>query len=264
MKLSELEHALVRGFDPLAESGTDSALREQFRPAGKLSVSESLDVYRNNVTSARVRALEAIFPVCQSVLGKDCFRALARDFSWAADDARADLNVYGKQFPAFLSAQQGDAYDALPYLEELARLEWLWHASYYAADADPFPFAEFAEASAHTDQITFVLADGLALLKTNYPVREIWRRHQAKESTESVAGLSEPECLCVCRSGHEQQVIQIEQATYTALENIQAGCSLDRLAQMDELRDVLAGLLPDLIGRGWICGFRMPDVRGAD
>lgn len=257
MNLAELERSLVGGIDPLRDQDESPLPMAAFQAAGKLSPTEALAVYRNNITSARVRALESVFPVCRAVLGSDCFSALARDFCWLATDTCADLNGYGEKFPAFLAAQDGQAYSELPYLQELAQLEWHWHAAFYAADPDPFPFEEFAAYSEEPERVVFLLADGLSVLQTNYPVREIWQRHRVEENTENVPGLDTCEYLCICRVGDERQVVLVEPTCHDLLANIIRGDTLSRLSEIDALAEALPELLPALIGRGWISGFKV-------
>lgn len=257
MTLADLERSIIQGINPTSAPREQKAAQQAVNPGGKLTPEECLAVYRNNITSARVRALETIYPVCKAVLGEDCFRALARDLAWHTADTCADLNVYGDQFAAFLGARNMSEFSQLPYLRDLALLEWYWHGAYYAVHSKTFPYALFAEAADRSGQLCFTLACDLSLLETEYPVREIWRRHRAGENADSVRGLEGREYLCIHRTGHEPRVTKVNLTVYNLLEYIQKGYTLEQLGDIDGLSESLAELLPALIQRGWVSGFQL-------
>ncbi|MDH3978912.1 MAG: DNA-binding domain-containing protein [Gammaproteobacteria bacterium] len=260
MQLADFERRIMQGITPVAATQDRQATEQMLKPGGELTAKECLAVYRNNITSTRVRALQAIYPVCETILGSDCFRVLAREFAWQAADACADLNVYGGQLAEYLGAQQRSNFSLLPYLKELARLEWNWHTAYYAADTAPFAYQSFSSAAAHPERLRFTLADGLALLETKYPVREIWQRHRARENPDSIPALEACEYLCIHRPDYGPQVTSLGKTTYVLLTRIQKGSTLEQLGDTAELSENLAELLPVLIQRGWVSGFQLLSV----
>lgn len=254
MDLAEFQRWLMKGIDPLSDPAEQQIAHNMLVISPGLSASERLHVYRNNITSTRVRALQAIYPVCEMTLGSDCFAGVARAYCWRVKDAYADLNVYGETFAAFLGGQsQSPEFAGLPYLEELAEVEWRWHAAYYAADDSIFDHEAFATAATRSDQLRFVLANGLTLLQTAYPVREVWRRHRAQENTGSIPALEAREYLCIHRQNHEPLVTPVSISMYSLLERIQQGSNLVQLGE--QLGDELPGLLPMALQAGWIAGF---------
>jgi hypothetical protein len=145
----------------------------------------------------------------------------------------------------------------LLYLKELALLEWYWHAAYYAADSAPFNYESFARDAVHPERLRFTLADGLALLKTKYPVREIWLRHRAGENPDGIPALEGCEFLCIHRPGYEPRLTRIDKTMYILLAYIKNGSTLKQLGDSVELNDTLAELLPAVIQQGWVSGFLM-------
>lgn len=260
MHLVDFERLLMKGINPLGNARKPPSVITMLKPAGRLTANDCLAVYRNNITSTRVRALQAIYPVCEVILGSHCFRALARQYAWQAADDCANLNTYGEQFAEYINSQQREEFQQLPYLKEMALLEWHWHAAYYAAESAPFNYESFALHAAYPQRLQFVLADSLALMETHYPVREVWQRHRAEENPHCVAALERSEYLCIHRPAYEPRLMCLDKAMYILLTSIKNGSTLAQLADLADLADSLAETLPALIRQGWVSDFLMKDT----
>ena len=113
--------------DP-ANAGRAPALR-----AGRIGSAERLAVYRHNLHSNWRAALADTHPVVERLVGPAFFGEAARRYAIAHPSASGDLNRFGAGFARFLGAYE-HARD-LPYLADVARLEWAWHECFHAADA---------------------------------------------------------------------------------------------------------------------------------
>lgn len=256
MRLADTERRLVQGIDALGDAQDKHAATQMLNLGKGLSPDKRLEVYRNNITSTRVRALQTIYPTVEAILGGDCFAGLARDFAWREADPGADLNRYGAIFSEFLSRQKHrPGFADLPYLPELAQLEWHWHAAHYAADDGAFDHQAFASAADHPGRLHFKLSYSLALMRTRYPVREIHRRHRHRQATDAVPALRDGEHLCIYRRDAEPRIAPVNAASYRLLRQIGQNDSLEQLGE--ELGDALINALPDAIGRGWVTGFML-------
>jgi len=255
MRLAEIQRLLIDGIHPERTSAARDAAGRLLAESGALSAADRFFIYRNNITGARVRALGAIYPVCKEIVGEDCFQGMARSFAWQTPDRSEDLNVYGEAFAAFLAEQvrTQEAFSALPYLPELARLEWYWHAAYYAPDDVPFPATGLETLTPDDiERISFPLNASLSLMETGFPVFEIWHRHREKENVSSVDALGETEYLCIYREGYESRIERIDRARYALLGACGEGLCLARLAELAGVRESLSTLLPEMIARGWV------------
>ncbi len=75
-------------------------------------------------------------PSIERLVGEDFFKGAASLFIGASSShPRPVLIEYGEAFPAFLESFEPAR--GLPYLADVARLEWLRHAAYHAADRVP-------------------------------------------------------------------------------------------------------------------------------
>ncbi|WOD09070.1 DNA-binding domain-containing protein [Marinomonas sp. GJ51-6] len=80
-----------------------------------------LDVYRNNITVSLVEALCDIFPVTQTLVGDDFFRAMARIYVLNNPPSSPIIREYGQNFSDFV--RNFEPAQSLPYLPDLAALE---------------------------------------------------------------------------------------------------------------------------------------------
>ena len=155
----------------------DAAAATQIR-AGKLSVTRRLEIYRHNVYANLRGALKDIYPVILAIVGEAFFHCAADQFVQAHPSRSGDLNQFGGEWAAFLGTYLHAA--DIPYLPDVARLEWAWHLAFHAGDAPPFDLARLAALPAEEHgSLCFTLHPTVQLLKSNFPVMRIWEVNQA-------------------------------------------------------------------------------------
>ena len=134
--------------------------------------SRRFGVYRNNVYAGLVDVLAGRFAVVMRLVGDDFFRAVARVYVEAEPPRSAVLIRYGASFPAFVAAFPPAA--AVPYLADVAALEWAWHAAYHAGDAAPMPLADLARAVERAEHAVLSLHPSLGVVRSLYPIVSIF------------------------------------------------------------------------------------------
>jgi hypothetical protein len=135
---------------------------------------DRLNIYRNTFVMGVTKALRLSYPAVLRLVGADFFDGAAGLFIARHPPNAAYLDEYGAEFPEFLRNFQPAA--ALPYLADVARLEWAVNRAIHAADAEPLDLARLASL-APEDQIrvSFVPHPSVALLRADYPADVIWR-----------------------------------------------------------------------------------------
>lgn len=174
-----------------------------------------MSVYRGNAFGNWSAALAGAYPIVQRIVGADFFRLLARDYAIAHPSTSGDLHAYGARLAEFLDAYQGTL--DLPYLPDVARMEWLAHVAYYAADPAPFDFSRPTEAR---------LAPSCGLLVSGWPLARIWAAHQADGDPSSVDLHAGPDRILVHRPGWRVEVRLLAPGGYRFLERLGAGAAL--------------------------------------
>lgn len=212
-------------------------------------------VYRNNVTVSLIDALADTFPVVQALLGEPCFRALAREFLRSRPPTSPILADYGEALPAFLEGFEPVA--CLPYLADVARLEYYRLRARDAADASPLPATEWRrllDDEALLPKTRLVLQPAAHVLTSPYAVLSLWAAHQNLLAFEDIA-TDQAESALILRAGFDVEVWRISPGAATFVRQLQQehtfGVAAD-IAGAEEPAFDLADILGTLIRGGAI------------
>lgn len=221
-----------------------------------LSPQKRLDIYRNTMLSSKIKALQQIYPVCESILGTRLFNRLANDYTLDHASHSNDLNLYGEKFADAIdeAVQIYRELAEFQYLYDLCQLEWLWHKVYFQQNDQPFDFDAFKHYSQTPHQVSLSLSYSVETMITNYPIHLIWQQHCEQKAEDSVTGLEEVEYLCISRQEFMPKITTISKAQFALLNACNQGDSLAEMAIDTELSTVLHAL-PEMIKLGWISGF---------
>lgn len=142
-----------------------------------------LQAYQANGHALAQRALLAAYPVLAQLLGGESFASLAKAFWHARPPSQGDLAQWGSGLAAFVESSRQLA--DVPYLGDVARVEWALHTCASCADlqADPASFALLMKQDPAA--LTLRLAPGCALLASAWPVASILLAHPSSPSNPS-------------------------------------------------------------------------------
>ncbi len=159
-------------------------------------------VYRNNVGSSLVDAVAANYPTVQRLVGTQFFRAMVQVYVGNALPETPVLIHYGATFPEFVAAFEPA--QRLPYLADVARIDWAWHQAYHAAEAQPLAPEQFATIPA--DELAkrrMLLHPSVDALSSPWPALSIWHTNRHDETVKPIDLRSGGEDTLVCRPAHE-------------------------------------------------------------
>ena len=175
MRLLELQDRLGRN---LLEGGSDSAVLGRLADPPEQR-ERRLAVYRNNVQHALLSVLEAAFPVVQQLIGAECFTGTALAFVTRHPPSQPVLYRYGGRMPAFL-AEFPPLVRPVPWLPDVARLEWARTEALFAAEEESLTPARLAAVPpADLPNLRLGLHPSARLLNSIWPIHAIWDAHQA-------------------------------------------------------------------------------------
>lgn len=138
-------------------------------------------IHRNTVAASLIDALRTGFPVITRLLGDANMEGFARRFLRAQPPSSPRLMLYGEGFPEALEAEPQLAH--LGYLGDVARLELALRRAYHAADAAPLPAQQLAALPAdRLAEVRLSLAPALQLLRSPWPILDIWRFNTEAEA----------------------------------------------------------------------------------
>lgn len=192
--------AFQSDFADALRDGRRTPAMERWLAGSGATVASRMAIYRANMVASAEKALASAYPVVRQVVGEDFFHGLAREYQRAAPSTSGDLTDFGATFGAFVAAFEHT--QSLPYLADLARLEWTVHRAYGAADAPDWEPASLAAVEPDRQAaIRFHWAPGTAVLASQHPVVRIWTIHQPGYDGEFSVAWDRPDTALVSRAG---------------------------------------------------------------
>lgn len=197
-------------------------------------------VYRNNVAHSLREALGRRFSVVRRLVGDEFFGAMAAEFIAAHPPQSPVLQEWGWEFAGFLTEFPPVA--RLPYLPDVARIEWARGRAYHAADADPL------DPSALVEDAPIRLHPSLRLLRLDQPAVSIWAANQPGRDGR-VRGSGAETALIWRRPDFDVPVQALKPLDAAFITALMDGATLARASTLTDPVPMLTLLLRD----GLIC-----------
>lgn len=222
--------------------GIGNGAIEPFILADGIPAADRLAIYRNTYVAVLTRALRLSYPAIQRLVGDAFFEDAAQRFIAERPARSAWLDQYGEGFAEFLARCRGA--DAVPYLADVAALEWAVACALHAEDRAPLDLVRLT--ALNEDQqacATFVAHPSVRLVRTRFPADAIWRAVLAHDDAAMAAvDLADgPRRLLVRRSPRGVDVGSLSEPDWRFTCDLCAGRSLQQA--LDAAPDVDASVL---------------------
>jgi hypothetical protein len=180
---------------------------------------DRLQVYRNNVFISLRQALADVYPVVHRLVGEEFFNQLARRFVREHPSRSANLHDFGRELARFL--ENLPDLSELPYLPDVAALEWALHEIFHEAEAQPFDFSKLSD----PESAKVPLHPAARLIASRYPILSIWEANQGDDPgvVDLDAGA---DWLIVFRDGLERQILRVTPGEFALLGALAQGMTL--------------------------------------
>ncbi len=223
------------------------------RAPGSSDPQRRLDVHRNNAMVSLIDALAATFPVTQALVGEDFFRDMARQRVLADPPRSPVVFRHGEGFAEFVDRYAPAA--VVPYLGDMARLEYLRVQCHHAEDAQAVAVADFHALLAVPERLPdlrMTLHPASTWLRSDHAVHALWRSHQGLDdlAAADLAGIDPhtAEAVLITRPQWDVQVHPIDRRMTHALAALREGAPLGvALAEVPASGDEHATLLTELL-----------------
>lgn len=222
-------------------------------------------VYRNTVMKGWVDALEANFPAVARLVGEEWFRAAASTFASAHPPMSPSMVGYGHGFAEFLAGFEPA--EPLPYLPEVAALDWMWVESSTAPAApvlDAGPIAEMPEARLGAARLSLHPATRFVWLGTTAP--SIWLDARGLEPEKAELRFEQRgEGVLVTRLSSSSSAVRISEGAIRFLGSVARGSDLRAAAiaavEVEPQLDLSALMSMLLVRRAFAGSFHAPFQR---
>ena len=237
------------------DSASIDELSQHIKAARNLTPAEGLAVYRGNVVGNLTSALTSIYPVCCQLVGENFFSATAVKFIHQFPCLSPNLGEYGEQFPDFLA--DFEAVANLPYLPDVARLEWFWHRVFCGEDTTELDLHRLAEIPEEKwGKLIFDLPKNSFTLESNYPIHRIWEVNQDDDRGDRTVSLDEGGIkIFLWRQGFDMRIDLPSDPEWEFLKAFQSHEPFEVVCEQLAARVDVSTLLPLFVQRGWIATF---------
>lgn len=202
-----------------------------------ISAAQRMQIYRNNFFESVSGSLLDVFPVSVAVVGDVFLRQCLKAFALSAPPAAPILHAYGAGFPEFLRSFEPAA--AVPYLADLAELEWRTHELMLVDETEGATDARLCAEAASRNELR--LSSNVRFISSDYPVFDLWLAATGQISADDVDMEKEGQAILI--------MLREGQISYEPMESDVAALSrvlsLGRPVPQD-----LVGQIPQLIERG--------------
>jgi hypothetical protein len=182
-----------------------------------LEATQRLAIYRNNTLLGLMEALRDGYPVVNKLVGIEFFNYLARNYLRRHPPKSGCLLSFGRELADFIEVFHAN--DGLPYLPDVARLEWSWHEAFHEADASALDVTALARVAPDSyNKLGFTLHPSARFLTSNFPVLKIWQTNQENYVGDDRISLDEGGChLLVYRPELEVNILSLSPSEYLFL-----------------------------------------------
>jgi len=246
------------------QSAFADAVRNAGQPLPESVTSHSADaparrfnVYRNNFYASLIKVLAGRYAVVQRLVGEEFFRAMAKAYVEQDPPRSAMILAYGGGFADFL--HRFPPVSDVPYLPDIARLEWARHTAYHAADATPLGAEDFAAIPGEqVAALRLMLHPSLRVVSSPYPIVSIWQTNMFDDEVRTIGPDAGGEDAMIARPEMSVEVRTLPPgaaAFIAALnEDTPLGEAAVRASETDDGFD-LATNIAGLIDAGVIIGY---------
>jgi hypothetical protein len=224
LSLREVQESFFRSLARVPGGGSahfDPALVRTIEGRGQLGPQARIDIYARMYFARLLEVLHEDFPRVAAILGCERFDAISRTYLARHPSTNPSLRHLGRHFAEFLNIQK--EIHELPFLGDLARLEWARLEVFDAPDVEPLRIESLHKlAPDDWPELRLQLIPAYQTLRSDWPVQEIWA---AAESAAPQREGFQPETttLRVWREGFAVYHTKMDAAEQQALDCLGAG-----------------------------------------
>ncbi len=169
-------------------------------PQGGAPGVERLAVYAGGYLARVEEALAEVYPAVRQVLGHGVFTELAQAYAAQVPSHDYNLSFAGRHLAEFLSAWPRTR--ELPFLPDLARLEWAVSEAFHAFEVPPLALETLADHPVEAwDQLRLGFQPSVRCVTSVWPILDIWEARTRPVDTVRIALVDRPQQVLVARRG---------------------------------------------------------------
>lgn len=214
------------------------------------SLGDRVRVYVEGYPARIHEALADAYPAVAHLVGASAFLALAERYAARVRPASFNLNDAGARLGEVL--EDDELGRDLPFLPDLARLEWLVQRAFHSHEAPPLdPRSLVGAAPEEWERLRIPLQPAVGVIRSAWPVLDLWicRKTPREEIDLEIEG--RPQSVVVSRSELVVRCEAVSDAEAAALERLGAGSPIAEAARTLARFDLAPARVTELFAR-WL------------
>lgn len=174
----------------------------------------------------RIReALAEVYEAVHHVLGENTFTELAEAYAACHPSHDYNLSFSGRHLPGFLTSWR--LTQSLPFLPDLAMLEWRVCEAFHAFDAPPTDVRVLGRIPVRDwERLHLTVQPSAAIVDSAWPILDLWSARQQPRHKINIELAGRAQCALVSRQQDRVRCELIDQPQRRLLQALQAGQTL--------------------------------------
>jgi hypothetical protein len=208
---------------------SDADIQADIVSTNKMSSDGRLNIYRHAYYSRLLEMFQLDYPVLHALLGNDEFLQLGHQYIDAHPSQFRSIRWFGDKLAIFLKNVQ--PYANKPFLEEIARFEWLLTETFDSKDETVMLLEDMANIAADSWP-TMHFVHHLSVKQTNFQwnITELWKQVQANQTINLIQH-EKPLAYLIWRKGYEVQFCSLSPDEAYMLDAMQAGKNFGNICE---------------------------------
>ena len=159
-----------------------------------------LSIYATGFLARMREALAEAYPAIHHLLGEGRFRLMAEAYTQRYPSHEYNLSVIGRHLAEFLSTST--LTEQLPFLPDLARLEWRVQRAFHAEEEPPFDARALSSIPAEAwERFHLRFQPSVGVVSSPWPIIELWHARTQPVKAIDIDLLNRPQHAVVFRRG---------------------------------------------------------------
>lgn len=237
-------------------SPTAQAVRVSLNAQRGTPGEDRMAVYAGGYLARMREALAEAYEAVHRVLGERAFTELAEGYARRHPSRDYNLSLAGRHLPVFLL--DWPLTQALPFLPDLAALEWLVCQAFHAFDGSPLETAPLAGRPLEAwDRARLVFQPSVGVIASAWPILDLWDARTRPRGEIQIDLVGRPQRVLVFRQRLQTRCELLDARQFELLEGLLAGRTLgavcdDFARQADDAPPPIAEWFARWAGQGLI------------
>lgn len=226
VSLAEVQHWIQsRAFSNENTAGSSGG-SVRLSASGSQSPEDGLRVYQGGYGTRVYEALKEVYIAVEHVVGHDYFMNLSLEFAKAYPSTQFNLGQVGMCFDYFL--KQHPVSGKLPFVSDLATLEWQINSAFHAFKADGLKPEDLQTVDPEQfGRLSFGFQQWVSVMASAWPVFEVWKARTTPVKEIDIQIADNPQNVLVYRNDLQVVCETISLPQYRVLKSLLEGVALE-------------------------------------